>query len=256
MSSLGKQTHLNRLMSHASGRMLTVAVDHLINYPTGLPDGLRDLERTIAFVAEGEPSAITLNKGTAVRFMPLYAGRIPFIIQQSVLRAGQGRFGSVCSVEEAVALGADGIAVAMFVHCEEEIDHVKQLAAIVRESERFGLPVIPHIYPLSSGDEKQTVVHEPEAIFYAARIGLEEGADIIKVPYTGAVSSYRDIVRAMPVPVVAAGGPRCETLEQAVAMVSDVVSAGAAGATVGRNVWAFDNPAIAVRRLKEAALGT
>ncbi len=254
MSDLGKKTHLGRIFSHESGKVLTVAVDHMINYPDGFPAGLRDLGGCIDAIVGGAPHALTMNKGAATRFMAKHAGKIPFIIQSSVLRPGESHFDCNCTPEEAVAMGADAIAVAMFVHCPEEIAYIAHLATMVRDAERVGIPVVPHIYPLSSGDEKHAVVHDADAIFYAARVGLEMGADIIKVPYTGDEASFREIVSAMPVPVVAAGGPKAESIEDAEIMMRAIAASGAAGATVGRNVWGFDDPAKAVGRLK-AAMG-
>jgi class I fructose-bisphosphate aldolase len=252
VASLGKQVRLNRIFSHPSGRILAVAVDHLINYPTGMPEGLRRLGQTIEKVVEGKPSSITLNKGAAIRFMPPFAGRVPLIIQSMALRPDDPVFADTAAVEEVAALGADAIAVAMFVKGDTEMKYIRQLSAVVREAERFGLPVIPHIYPLSSGSEYHTVTHDPEDIHYAVRMALEMGADVIKVPYTGDVASFRDIVSLTPVPVVTAGGPKCETLDDAVAMVRDVARSGAAGCTIGRNVWGFPDIPLAIRRLKEA----
>jgi class I fructose-bisphosphate aldolase len=256
MSSLGKQVRLKRIFSHPSGRILSVAVDHLINYPTGLPAGLREMGKTIEAIVAARPSAITMNKGIAKRFMLPFAGQVPLIIQSMALRPGEPDYAQTATVEEVVAMGADAIGVAMFVHCEMEIQYVEHLADVVREAEQFGLPVIPHIYPLSSGDERHTVTHDPEDIFYAVRMGLEIGADVIKVPFTGDAASFRDIVSVTPVPVVTAGGPTCKTVDDAVRMVGDVVASGAAGSTVGRNVWGFDDIAQAVQRLKQAMFQT
>jgi DhnA family fructose-bisphosphate aldolase class Ia len=197
-----------------------------------------------------------MNKGAAMRFMPEHAGAVPFIVQQMALRPELPAFADHASVEEAVALGADAIAVAMFLKSEHEIAYIRHLSAVVREAERFGLPVIPHIYPLSSGDEKAAITHAPEDIFYCVRMGLEMGADVIKVPYTGDVASFRDIVSICPVPVVAAGGPSCPTLEDAVTMMREVAESGAKGATVGRNVWGFEDIPKAIGALKAAAYGT
>ena len=251
MSGLGKQTRMNRIFSHPSGRVLTVAVDHLITYPTGMPDGLRSLADTVDKVVEGKPNAITMNKGTATRCMPKHAGKVPMIIQSQALRVGESGFGVNATVAEVAAMGADAIALAMFVHCDLEIRFMEQLSRVVREAEGYGLPVVPHIYPLSSGDEHHAITHDPEDIFYAVRVGLEMGADIIKVPYTGDIASFRDIVSVTPVPVVTAGGPKCETLDDAVAMVREVVQTGASGSTIGRNVWGFPDIPEAIRRLKE-----
>lgn len=252
MSSLGKQVRLNRIFSHPSGRILSVAVDHLINYPIGLPAGLRQMGQTIEAIIAGRPSAITMNKGIARRFMPPFAGQVPLIVQSMALRPGDPDYADTAAVEEVVAMGADAIGVAMFVHCDMEIQYIQHLSDVVREAETFGLPVIPHIYPLSSGDERHTVTHDPEDIFYAVRMGLEMGADVIKVPFTGDAASFRDIVAVTPVPVVTAGGPTCKTIEDAVAMVRDVVASGAAGSTVGRNVWGFADIPQAINRLKAA----
>jgi fructose-bisphosphate aldolase/2-amino-3,7-dideoxy-D-threo-hept-6-ulosonate synthase len=46
------------------------------------------------------------------------------------------------------------------------------------------------------------------------------------------------VVKAYPVSVVAAGGPRKETAKEALEIVKEVMEAGAIGVTIGRNVWA------------------
>jgi len=255
LSELGKRIRLKRIFGHPSGRILSVAVDHLINYSTGLPPALRAMEHTLRECVRGRPNALTMNKGIAMRYGHLFAGIVPLIVQSMALRPDETEFADSATAAEAAAMGADAIAVALFVHCPLEIRYLRHLSAVVRDAERVGLPVIPHIYPLSSGDEKHTVAHDPEAVFYAVRAGLEMGADVIKVPYTGDIASFRDIVAATPVPVVCAGGPRCETLEDAECMVREVVAAGAAGATVGRNVWGFPDIPSAIERLKAAAFG-
>ena len=42
-------------------------------------------------------------------------------------------------------------------------------------------------------------------------------------------------------PVVAAGGPQTATLLAALEMMAEIRQTGARGATIGRNVWGFDN---------------
>lgn len=252
MCPLGKTARLNRILAFRERRVLTVAVDHMINYPLGFPKGLLHMEITLAKIIEGGADALTMNKGIALRYMRPYAGRVPLIIQSMALRPGEMDFADTATVEEVVGMGADAIAVAMFVYCEAEMKYLRHLADVVRLAAPYGLPVIPHIYPLASGDERHTALHDPEHIFYAARVGLEMGADIIKVPYTGDVASFRDIVNTFAVPIVAAGGPRCAALEEAEKMAREIGQAGAAGATMGRNVWEFEDIPQAIQRLKEA----
>ena len=67
---------------------------------------------------------------------------------------------------------------------------------------------------------------------------MELGVDIIKTFYTGSAETFAQVVAtAAPALVVAAGGPRLETETDAFQMAYDVVQAGAAGITFGRNIW-------------------
>jgi class I fructose-bisphosphate aldolase len=90
----------------------------------------------------------------------------------------------------------------------------------------------------------------PEDIAWAARCAAELGVDVIKVPYCGEVAAYAQIVDASPVRIVAAGGPKAADLRGSLAMMADVVKSGAAGATIGRNVWGFENVTANVKAFK------
>ncbi len=252
MSTLGKQVRLNRIFSHPSGRILSIAVDHLVNYAIGMPEGLKHLERTIEQIVEGKASSITMLKGSAARYMGRFAGRIPLILQQMAIRAHSSTMEELVTVEEALALGADALAVAVYVKTPDDLPTYKRLADVVREGERFGMPIITHIYPLAYDDGKARISTAPEDVFYAVRVASEMGVDVIKTPYTGDAASFHDIIALAPVPVVTAGGPKCDTLEDAEAMIRDVVKSGAAGSTVGRNVWGFSDVPEAMRRLRRA----
>lgn len=255
MTSLGKQTRLNRIFRHPSGRILAVAVDHLVNYKDGLPEGLRRIEDTIHQIVEADPSSITLNKGAALRCMAKHAGRVPLIVQQMAFTLGQPGFADHASVEEVLALGADAIAVAIFVKGPGELEHIRHLGETVRIAERYGLPVIPHIYPIVQTAEGPSVSYTPDDVLYAARIGLELGADVVKVPYTGDPGTFGEIASLIPVPVVTAGGPQCRTVEDAEIMLREVAQSGAAGTTIGRNVWGFPAIGATIARLKRALFG-
>ena len=250
MSSLGKQIHMNRIFRHANGRILSVAADHMINYPIGMPEPLRHIEQTLAAIAEGRPSSITLNKGVAMRCFAPYAGRIPLIVQQMALTADRVGFADHAQPEEVVAMGGDAIAVAIFVKGKDELNHMKHLADTVRKADAVGLPVVPHIYPIVEKNGSMVVSNTPEDVFYAARTGLEMGADFVKVPYTGSPDTYRDIVSCTPIPIVSSGGPRCDTLDDVILMLRGVAASGAAGTTMGRNAWGFPDIPGTIQRLK------
>ena len=146
-------------------------------------------------------------------------------------------------------LGADAISAAIALRSKREGDYMKMLATIVEEAAQYDLPVIAHIYPRDfSGEPK--VVHDPENILWAVRCGIELGADVIKVPYTGDVQSFRAIVATSPVPVVAAGGPKTNTLLESLQFMHGAIEAGAHGATIGRNIWGAKDPLKALDAFK------
>lgn len=68
----------------------------------------------------------------------------------------------------------------------------------------------------------------------AARLGFEHGADLVKSYYT---EDFRRVTDNCPVPVLVAGGPRIETVEETLQIVHDPSEAGAAGVVFGRNIW-------------------
>jgi class I fructose-bisphosphate aldolase len=150
------------------------------------------------------------------------------------------------SVEGIVRLGADAVAMAIGLRGNREGDYLRVLSDTVTEAERFGMPVIAHIYPRSY-DGPPSIVADPANIAWAVRCGLECGADVIKVTYPGDADAFTEIIASCPVPVVAAGGPQTDTFEQALMQADTIIKCGASGITVGRNVWALDrNTAAAI----------
>ena len=85
---------------------------------------------------------------------------------------------------------------------------------------------------------------------HAARIGAELGADIVKTNYTGDPSSFKEVVRGCPVPVVMAGGPKTDSDEAFCKMVYGSILAGGAGVAAGRNVFQHDAPVKIIRVIK------
>ncbi len=248
MTTLGKIIRLKRLQNPTSGRILTIALDHASSYDV-LP-GLENIGQVMDRVALGGPEAILLMKGPAERCFQPYAGRIGLILKSSTLSPYHPEQDVwVSPVEEALRLGADAIAMALTVGSARQAELVANLAALVLEADRVGLPTIVHAYPNGEGvppDERFTA----KRVGYAARLGMELGVDIIKTFYTGSAESFSRVVEmAAPALVVAAGGPRLETDADVLSMAVAVRQAGAAGLTFGRNVWQSENAVRMIRAL-------
>jgi class I fructose-bisphosphate aldolase len=238
--NIGKLIRLNRLFSHPSGHYFCVAVDHFIGYQQGIPEGLRDIQSTLDEIVKGKPDAITLHKGILLSCWSAYAGSVPIILQSMIARPDDSAREPIAFPEDAIRLGADGFAVAIFVRGNSEAFYLRLLADMVRQASVFEMPVICHVYPRDFSEQPR-VSFIPEDIAWSVRCAVEAGADVVKTPYCGDISAFRQIVSECPVPLVAAGGPKAESLISALHMVNDVMKSEARGVTVGRNVWGFTN---------------
>lgn len=236
---LGKKIRLSRIFSHSTGRLCSVAVDHFVGYSGGMPAGLADLPKTLAQIIAGRPDAVTMFKGTAMGCWPPHAGKAALIVQAGCFTADDSMIEVLTSPEEALRLGADAVACSIGVRGPNEGKFIRILSDMVASCSRLSVPVIAHIYPRDFSKGAR-VLHDADNIAWATRVGIECGADVIKVGFTGDAESYRQIVNSCPVPVVAAGGPKCETIEAALNMAAQVVASGARGATIGRNIWGVE----------------
>jgi len=245
---LGKQIRLNRIFGHPSGRLCSVAVDHLVAYQQGLPEGLRNVPATIATLVKGKPDAITMYKGMAQNAWPPHAGSIPLIITSIAFTVDDTMMHQIARPHECVRLGADAISAAIALRSPREGDFLKMLAGIVEEAAEFDLPVVAHIYPRDfSGEPK--VVHDPENILWAVRCGIELGADVIKADPCDDISEYHQVVNVTGgVPVLVRGGGRVAD-EVIVERTYALMQQGVRGIVYGRNVIQHPSPERVTRAL-------
>ena len=74
----------------------------------------------------------------------------------------------------------------------------------------------------------------------SCRIAAELGARIVKTYWCE--KDFDKVVSGCPVPVVIAGGPKCETEKEVFEFVYDGMQKGAIGINLGRNVWQSAHP--------------
>ena len=247
---LGKRVRLNRIFSGPSGRVVTVAIDHPIAFSYDINAHLHHIRDLLPRIVEGQPDAVTMMKGAADHAWGPFAGRVPLIVQTTCFTpAIPNRDHQIGFVEDALRLGADAIAMTITVGTEHQGDGVAMLGRLVRDAAPVGLPVVAHIYPKGERVPEGGRYTAPWSQ-YAARVGAEVGVDVVKTDYTGSAESFRQVVEACPVPVVAAGGQRLDSLRDVLEMAQAVVEAGGAGLTVGRNVWESPDVAGTIRALK------
>ena len=245
---LGKQVRLRRLFNEDSGRILVIAMDHPIGW--GVLPGIDAIKRTMEKIVAAQPDAITMMKGTAVKVFAPYAGTLPFIMKATSFSPYQPAYDTaVASVEEAVRLGADAIAVGATLCGKDQAELLAQLGRFAQEADSVGMPTVTHIYPKGE-DIKPEDRYKEEYVKYCARAAAELNIDIVKTFYTGDPESYARVIEATPVPVVVSGGPKLPSLRDVFKMTYHAISAGAKGITYGRNVWQADDPVKVIAALK------
>lgn len=240
---LGTQIRLRRLFDHPSGHLFGIAADHFASYGGNIATtGIANLPRALKQLMRSEPDSVTLNYGAAKNFWAPYAGTSALVVETAMFTADDRIRERWTEPEDALRLGADAIAVAIAVRGPEEGKYIRSLADAVHQAEKLEIPVIAHIYPRNYGGDEPVIEFTPDQIAWATRVGIETGADVIKVGYPGDLEAFREIVSGSAVPIVVAGGPQADTLAEALQHISDALAAGAVGAVIGRNIWGDPDP--------------
>lgn len=151
--------------------------------------------------------------------------------------------GITTSVEEAIRLNASAVGVSIFVGSEYEKETLLNLARLVDECERYGIPVMA-VTAVGRELEKR----DARYLALSCRIAAELGAKVVKTYWCA--DGFEKVVEGCPVPVVMAGGPKCETEIEVFRFVHDGIEKGAAGINLGRNVWQHDHPVAMMKALR------
>lgn len=218
-----RASHLFR----SDGRTLIVAMDHGM---MGITKGIEVIADTIEKVIKGGADGVLINFGIARKLADRLAGRIGIVLSIPF---------DVKYVELAVKIGADAVKTTYFGPVPPSEERMKQISEIAQATDDWQIPYMAEVVPT---DEKGKVVYDLEQAVKAARVGAELGGDIVKTEYVGPVEKYREVTRSCPVPIVVMGGAKMGSPLDVLKMTWEAVKAGAAGGTIGRNIWQHKNP--------------
>jgi class I fructose-bisphosphate aldolase len=242
----GKKIRAERILDRDSGKTVIIPLDHGVT--VGPVDGLVHMQETIRSVALGGANAIVMHKGlveTAVK----NRGAMGLILHLSAgTQTGLDPNSKtlICTVEEAIKLGADAVSIHVNLGTEEEKSMLRDLGVVSGVAMEWGIPLLAMMYSKTSKGEEEKGV---KIVKHSARLGAELGADMVKVPYTGSPESFREVVEGCLVPVVIAGGGKIETDLDVLEMVKGAMVAGGAGVSIGRNVFQHKHPSRIVRAI-------
>jgi putative autoinducer-2 (AI-2) aldolase len=89
---------------------------------------------------------------------------------------------------------------------------------------------------------------EARYLALSCRIVAELGAKVVKTYWCE--EHFDTVVNGCPVPVIMAGGPKCETELEVLEFVHDGIAKGASGINLGRNVWQSPHPVAMAKALR------
>ncbi len=239
----GKARRIKRIMQQ-DNRTVIVPMDHGVTI--GPIQGIVNMQQTINQLLEGGADAILVHKGIAKHVDANGTGLIVMLSGMSNLSPNINSKVQICSVQEAIRLGADAVSVHVNVGAQDEDKMLSNLGKVAEECDLFGMPLLAMMYPRGPKIQNE---HAADVVAHAARIGAELGADIIKANFTGNIDTFKSVIESCPVPVVIAGGPKCKTSQEVLQTTHDALKAGAAGLSIGRNVFQHDKPALMVKAL-------
>jgi len=228
-------------------------------YDQGLEHGPKDFndknvnpKYIINIAKKGKYNGIVFQKGIAEKYnKEIKESKIPLIIKlngKTSLFKGEPIARQLCTVEEAIKLGAAAVGYTIYIGSDSEDEMLQEFENIQREAHKKNLPVIVWIYPRGKSikDKKQE-----KLMVYAARTALEIGADIVKLQYVGKPKDLQWAVKsAGKTKVVVAGGIK-KGEKELLKQIKEIIDTGCIGLAIGRNVWQHPKPFEITNKIKK-----
>ena len=264
---LGKRVRLQRLLykyGPGGGKMLVLPIDQGIEHgPVDFfsnPDA-KHPRYQFELAKQGGYSAIALHYGLASKYLRDYAGDVPLILKINGRTNVPGEESPLSpltsTVEDAVRIGADAVGYTLYVGSPRQTEEIAQFNEVRSACDHFGLPLIMWGYPRGSAIEAKGGRDSFYAIDYAARLGLELGADVTKInlpkfsandskspkPYDtlgeeiGLEAAFRQCVESAGRSFVLVSGGSKVGDDDLLDKVRLSMRAGATGLIFGRNFW-------------------
>ena len=246
-----KKVKLNKILGN--GKAVFLAYDQGLEHgPTDFNDKNVDPKYIIDIAKKGKLNALIFQKGIVEKYQKeIKKSRIPLIIKlngKTKILKDEPFSPLICTVKEAINLGADAVGYTLYIGSKHESKMFEEFEKIEQEAHAKSLPVVAWIYPRGKSVKNET---SREMISYAARVGLELGADIVKIRYGGNPSDLKWAVKsAGKTKVMIAGGTKKSEIDF-LRQIKDIMETGAIGMAIGRNIWQHPKPLEIIKKIKK-----
>ncbi len=244
--------NLNKILK--KGKALYLAYDQGLEHgpSTDFNDKNVNPSYIIEIAKKGKFQGVIFQKGIAEKYRAeIKKSKIPLILKlngKTSLYKGEPIARQLCSVKEAIQLGATAVGYTIYIGSSHEAFMMSEFEKIEEEAHSKGLPLILWVYPRGKAIKSDT---SREIMSYATRVGLELGADIVKIKYNGNPKDLQWTVKAAgKTKVVVAGGQPIEE-KNLLKQVSSIMRTGAIGLAVGRNIWQNLHPLNITKKIQE-----
>ncbi len=151
--------------------------------------------------------------------------------------------GITTSIREILRLNACAVGISIFVGSDYEHQTLMNLSQLVNDCEDYSIPVMA-----VTAVGKEVGQKDARYLALSCRIAAELGAKVVKTYWCE--KDFDKVVQGCPVPVVMAGGPKCETELEVFEFVYDGMQKGSIGINLGRNVWQNPHPVAVAKALR------
>lgn len=228
----GMKDRLSKIFNPKTGRTVMLAFDH--GYIMGSTSGLERLDLVLPDLLE-EVDCIMGTRGAIRTCVP------PIYNKGVALRCSAGA--SVLDddmsfevigvdIDDAIRMNASCMAIQTFIGAPGQKDSIENLVKTIDAGNRYGIPTLG-VVAVGKDMERTT-----KFFLLATRMLAEFGCQLIKTYYC---EDFEKVVAACPVPLVVAGGKKLPEKE-ALTLVYNAISKGAAGVDMGRNIFQAENP--------------
>jgi class I fructose-bisphosphate aldolase len=246
-----KKVKLNKILKN--GKAIFLAYDQGLEHgPSDFNDKNVDPKYIIDIAKKGKLNALIFQKGIVEKYQKeIKKSKIPLILKlngKTKIRKGDPFSPLICTVDEAIDLGADAVGYTIFIGSKYESKMFEEFEKIEKEAHAKSLPVIAWIYPRGKNVKNDT---SREMISYSARVGLELGADIVKIKYGNNANDLKWAVKSggKTKVMIAGGTKKSET--DLLRQIKDIMKTGAIGMAIGRNIWQHPKPLEIIKKIKK-----
>ncbi len=236
----GMKNRMSKIIRPDTGRCLMLAIDH--GYFLGPTERLEVPRRTVAPLLPYADS-LMLTRGVLRTSVPPESN-VPIVLRvsgaTSIIGEDLSKETIVTSIEEAIKLNASCLALSIFVGSKYEHQTLANLAKLVDEGEKYGIPV------LAVTAVGKDMARDARYLGLACRVAAELGAHVVKTYYC---DNFEEVVEGCPVPLIIAGGKKLPEAD-ALKLAHDAVHHGASGVDMGRNIWQSDWPVAMIKAVR------